>query len=122
MSRIIAKTACFLEVILPYRFMRKKIFILAMILLGGLLILISWKNMQEVTLSFIIWEPTVPLILLIYLTFFGGLLLGVFYTKISSAFTKFRAKRKEKQKGTGESALRSGFMKLKEKRKEKNSE
>ena len=78
--------------------------------------------MQEVTIDFIVWKPTVPLILLIYLTFFGGVLFGMFYSRIDLAFTKFKEKRREKKKGAGEGALRSGFMKFKEKRKARSKE
>lgn len=70
-----------------------------MIILGGLLILVSWQNMQEVTLKFIAWERPVPIILLIYLTFFGGFLFGLLYSQISHAFTrlkKIKEKRQEK--------------------------
>jgi len=93
-----------------------------MILLGGLLILISWQNMQEVTLKFIAWERPFPLVLLIYLTFFGGFLFGLLYSKISLAFTKFKEKRQEKLKQTDTAPERSGFMKFKGKRQEKHKE
>ncbi|MCL1911644.1 MAG: lipopolysaccharide assembly protein LapA domain-containing protein [Leptospirales bacterium] len=73
-----------------YRLMRRKLFIVIMIILGGLLILISWQNMQVVTLKFIAWERPVPIILLIYLTFFGGFLFGLLYSQISHAFTRFK--------------------------------
>jgi len=75
--------------------MRVRLFI--MIILGGLLILISWQNIQEVTLKFVVWEPTLPLILLIYLTFFGGFLFGLFYGRINLALKKFKEKRRERR-------------------------
>ena len=66
-----------------------------MILLAGFLILVSAQNIQEVTIKLFVWERQIPLIFLIYLTFFGGFLFGLLYSKISFAFIKLKEKHKQ---------------------------
>jgi uncharacterized integral membrane protein len=70
-----------------------------MIIMAGLLILVSVQNMQPVTFRFIKWDIELSLILLIYVTFFGGFVFGILYSKIGAALSKFKERRSLKALG-----------------------
>jgi len=65
-----------------------------LVIIIGIIIYISTQNTQSVTINFLFWETSLPLIILIYITLIAGLLFGVSHSRVYSIVTK-RNKKKE---------------------------
>ena len=75
-----------------------KIKFILLIIMGALLIILSVKNMDSVTLHLFSKEMTLPLFFLIYIIFFLGFLTGVLYYMLHSSPSKKKDKLSESKK------------------------
>ena len=75
-----------------------KIKFILLIIMGALLIILSVKNMDSVTLHLFSKEMTLPLFFLIYIIFFLGFLTGVLYYMLHSSTSKKKDKLSESKK------------------------
>lgn len=48
----------------------------------GLLLIFALQNAEQVTISFLFWDMSMPRVLVLFLFFTGGLLLGLFLNSL----------------------------------------
>lgn len=70
----------------------------------GLIVAISAMNVQSTPIRFFFWKFNVPVILLVYIVFLIGFILGIFYSNIISFVKKRRKVKKEKLKNAKDNA------------------
>jgi len=68
-----------------------------LIIIIGIIIYISTQNTQSVTINFLFWETSLPLIILIYITLISGLLFGVSHSRFYSIVKKKNKKKELKE-------------------------